>query len=464
MAQSTVKQTPLALNAIEEIALLEQQFSRITGCITRLRKEGRASYTCPLLKDRLEHVTSIWVDALAGYNKLKRALPTSRREELEFFAPDRFDELEEMYLDARGYICTEISKLEGEQSGSERGNSDTSVVKTDGNQTIPIELPRQQLPTFTGNPCEWVLFENLFTSIIAEHKGLTDVQRLRYLHMCLEAEARTAISHLPIVMNFSIAWKALKDTFGLECLVVADLLRQIIKLKPIRDGDLASIQQVTIQTKQALATLDALGFCQDYALTVQFIVDKFDRKLKREWGRSRINPRKFPSLKELMEFLDKEAISLLMINATSDDRVTRKPSTRVNVHNVAVEPTLENKLTCMLCTKSHALYECPIFLRWRPDQRYKVVKDRGGCTRCLNATHTYHECKTQIQCDRCRGAHHTLLHRSFQDSRSPSRPEPVPAESRRTGTKKKSPSGSQSGKSSAPEKVPVKKGGKRPQS
>ncbi|XP_078051689.1 uncharacterized protein LOC144477823, partial [Augochlora pura] len=142
---------------------------------------------------------------------------------------------------------------------------------------------------------------------------LTDVQRLRYLHISLEGEARAAIAHLPIDgKNFNIAWEALKETFGLECVIVADLIRQILKLKPIHDGDLASIQQVTVHAKQMMAALTAMGFPQDNSVTVQFIVDKLDRDLKLVWERTRGNRSQFPSLKELMEFLNDRAKSLIM--------------------------------------------------------------------------------------------------------------------------------------------------------
>ncbi|XP_078051458.1 uncharacterized protein LOC144477606 [Augochlora pura] len=187
----------------------------------------------------------------------------------------------EMYLDARGYLCTEISRLEDEQSGSVKGNSDPSVEKTDGNQIIPIELPKQHLPKFGGNPREWLHFESLFNSAITENKALSDVQRLRYLNACLEGEAVAAIANLSIgPQNFQIAWKTLEERFGLPRIITAALLVQIICLKPIHKDDLASVQQVTIGVRQAMAALQRQGHNEEGKPIVHLIADRFDWELK----------------------------------------------------------------------------------------------------------------------------------------------------------------------------------------
>ncbi len=48
-------------------------------------------------------------------------------------------------------------------------------------------------------------------------------------------------------------------------------------------------------------------------------------------------------------------------------------------------------------------------------RRLKYVKERKGCTNCLNSSHTYSNCSSTYTCRHCKLKHHSLLHKDDTD-------------------------------------------------
>ena len=65
---------------------------------------------------------------------------------------------------------------------------------------------------------------------------------------------------------------------------------------------------------------------------------------------------------------------------------------------------------------SHSLSECHAFKNLPVDDRRQFVADEKLCFICFG-THRAQDCSSNIYCDRCNGAHNSLLHRNASDSR-----------------------------------------------
>ncbi|XP_075150331.1 uncharacterized protein LOC142224446 [Haematobia irritans] len=65
---------------------------------------------------------------------------------------------------------------------------------------------------------------------------------------------------------------------------------------------------------------------------------------------------------------------------------------------------------CMLCKRFHSIRTCPKFLRMKPIDRCRTVRQLKYCVNCLAKSHTVAKCHSKNKCRKCRNYHHTMLH------------------------------------------------------
>ena len=92
-------------------------------------------------------------------------------------------------------------------------------------------MPKLQLPTFNGNPLEWVTFWDSFQSAIGLDDELNDVNKFQYLRSYLGGAAYTAIEGLQISNgNYKEAVDILHKRFGSKQVIISNFMSTIIKL------------------------------------------------------------------------------------------------------------------------------------------------------------------------------------------------------------------------------------------
>lgn len=71
-------------------------------------------------------------------------------------------------------------------------------------------LPTLDIPTFTGNTKSWLTFKSAFESSITDHRGVSGVNKFRYLLRFVDGEPKSLISHLAVVDgSYETAWDLL---------------------------------------------------------------------------------------------------------------------------------------------------------------------------------------------------------------------------------------------------------------
>ena len=70
---------------------------------------------------------------------------------------------------------------------------------------------------------------------------------------------------------------------------------------------------------------------------------------------------------------------------------------------------------CYSCEASHEIEHCPDFTSKSVRQRMIFARYKGLCLNCLQRGHFAGECKSVFQCRHCQQAHHTLLHKSVEE-------------------------------------------------
>lgn len=82
---------------------------------------------------------------------------------------------------------------------------------------------------------------------------------------------------------------------------------------------------------------------------------------------------------------------------------TRGKQTRTSVLNMSA-------VKCVKCSGDHLLAKCHEFLSKTVEQRQRLAKQFKCCFNCLRPGHYPKNCTSKGRCNRCRRAHHSLLH------------------------------------------------------
>ncbi|GFR24690.1 uncharacterized protein TNCT_224971 [Trichonephila clavata] len=59
-----------------------------------------------------------------------------------------------------------------------------------------LKLPRIELPVFTSNYMDWILFHDLFLASVGNNNTLSDSQKLQYLKLSVKGEAATLLQSI----------------------------------------------------------------------------------------------------------------------------------------------------------------------------------------------------------------------------------------------------------------------------
>ncbi|XP_076395362.1 uncharacterized protein LOC143265690 [Megachile rotundata] len=317
--------------------------------------------------------------------------------------------------------------------------------------SLPVHLPKIDLPKFDGRIEKWVTFKDAFETMIHSQPGLSNVQRLQYLRLSLIGQAESAIDVFTISEdNYEAAWNQLKDIYDNKRVLVlrhATLIRntpQMTDDSPKAIRDFVNHIQLHIRSLQALCRT-----WEDIAsdLLTSMMIAKMSAEIRRAWERTLTDtavPKAIDLLKHLRiashqskdtetphyssdtshEFVQyskprspppnrkflpsrKSPPSLRTSSQPSSSRVS-PPSPRKQRYQAYVSFAGSN---CKICNSgSHAPYQCQKFLDMPIDDRRKAIQRIRFCLNCLQPDHVADDCKSG-GCRVCNGRHNTKLHK-----------------------------------------------------
>ena len=131
----------------------------------------------------------------------------------------------------------------------------------------------------------------------------------------------------------------------------------------------------------------------------------------KDWQCSTWEHKEVAPFEDLLDFLNLQARDT--VNSVCD--VVKKCPTASNPGNrTAKSYTASVEDSCVACKKNnHPLYGCKSFIALSPDKKVELVQDSRFCINCLKSGHTAKQCPSSQKCKKCRGSHHSLLHKEF---------------------------------------------------
>ncbi|XP_002741926.1 uncharacterized protein LOC100373242 [Saccoglossus kowalevskii] len=289
-----------------------------------------------------------------------------------------------------------------------------------------MQLPKLEIPKFSGDALEWNQFHDNFSSAIDSDDRLSEVQKLTYLKSFLTDEAKRTIDGLQTTQaNYKIAFDLLKERYGQPKMIIDAHMRSLWAL-PAPNNDPTSLRRFHDEVETTIRGLRVLHMNESSygALLIPMLLDKlpitFQQQLARNHGDDDW------TLTELTAAMRAEIRALSVGNKFStlscDDETDTKSTVAAfytNTHakkphkprKPAYKPPAERK--CVYCQEMHNPTSCVKVAT--PELRLQYVKTNQLCFNCLGS-HKANSCKSKYSCKICKKRHHTSLHRHNKQS------------------------------------------------
>lgn len=443
---STVKKEKLRTKSEFNLNLIYVQDEFLADLMTNLtviKKAAADKFTKAHLRSKKQAFRTDMDDSIKYH---KNILFKGQRTETvvnKYFADKTYTKIRNTYSELIG----EIDERLGESDIS------TSAPKTEHYHS-DLNLPRLELPTFTGKYEEWLPFHNLFMSSVDSKSSLDPVQKLHYLMKSVTGDAYCHIKNLSLTAdNYQKALDLLDKQFNHTRKVAHTYMKKLLDIKQIVSENAKDLRNFISNTKDCMISLEELGLPVkkwDYIL-LYVLQTKIPQSTYLKWEEELGASREIPKFDLFLDFLEKRYRTLEMVEVPEKDvkkptkALHTKPTPSHNVHSKSSssgnssqnQPRSNNfrkqstknsnsnsnssadrsfKSSCSLCNGEHAISKCRTFLNNTPVNRSKLADQYKLCSNCLGPSHSIDTCYSLKTCIYCHQQHHSLLHVHERDT------------------------------------------------
>ena len=189
------------------------------------------------------------------------------------------------------------------------------------------------------------------------------------------------------------------------------LIDDIRRLSIVRKGDYKAFENLSREVNGFRRRLHLMGKEDEVENTyvLQEIEGKLNQEDKQKWLESKgllIDERK---VEDLCDWLENQAhLRRLIIGHSSIVEPTERTFNRTKGY-MSNPAHAGSSSDCPLCWDSHKITKCPTFIQLNIQEKWDHKKSSSRCFNCLDQNHRSFQCIAP-KCDKCKRAHHTLLH------------------------------------------------------
>ena len=304
-----------------------------------------------------------------------------------------------------------LEKLQKTTSQIEQSHRQTS---SNNNNTIDMtslaKLPRINIAPFDGSPDKWLEFKDIFTSLIHDDARIPNIQKFFHLKGVLKGEASNVLQSITMTNeNYNAAFQTLIDRYDNYDLIKQGHVKAIFELPNITRESASSLRNLIDSISKNLRCLESLKepVQQWDTLLIYIVTSKLDSITRKEWEIKK-KQLKAVNFKELTEFIKSrwEILESINISRISHDKEI-KPISKFKLQS---HFSGSSTVSCVICSQSHMIYDCPQFRSMSPRQRRVVTSQNKMCFNCLKWGHFSKNCRLSTRCKKCNGRHSTFLH------------------------------------------------------
>ncbi|XP_011687752.1 PREDICTED: uncharacterized protein LOC105449960 [Wasmannia auropunctata] len=408
---------------LEDLMVLQNQtMNSVSRALSNFKKLGQAKMTRAVTRQRLATLKENFAKCRTLDGQITRLSDEKLRATHSYFTGACFETCEDCYNEAADFMVEVLASYETDPTP-------TITVSDPHDFSRPSpHLPKLNLPTFDGSIDKWETFRDRFQSMIQNDPNLSNVNRMHYLFSCLKGAASKALDHLAITnANFEVAWNILVSRYDNKRRLVTTHLISLLDLPTVTSETSKDLCNLRDQANTAIQALTNLGRAVRHwdDFLVLLVARKLDKTSRKAWELKLGDTLEYPSYHELDQFLETRIRALDAITPTSLKDTLPELSKRKAIasHNAAAVP-----FSCSLCKSNHLLYQCSMFLKKTPSQRFDFIKSQKRCINCFSIKHSVKDCTSSRACRQCSKRHHTLLHLDNSiDSAKTSESEPASA-------------------------------------
>ena len=384
--------------------LLETQkklATRIKNGYTNLMKKGRDNVNLGAIEAKIDGLNEYLSKFRENDDKIKK-LDKKAFQEDTYFTEDLPEQVEEIFCEVKGQILQERNNLG-------ISGSSTSVIQSENSIRVH-ELPRMEIPSFSGEFSDWLEFKDLFSEIVIKEK-ISEAEKLKHLKMHVKGEAADLLRSVQASEgNFAEAWKQLCDYYTDKRRLVTMYVEAILDQPVIKSNSLSDLKKLINGVNFSINSLKQLGRNpQNWDdLLVIIIIRKFDLETRKEWEKRSCKTTEIPAMKDLLEFINVRINILERVEISTNKKDSKQDNSRSSRFSSA---HVSYKASCPSCSSdSHSIYACPDFKLKSTEEIFDLVKEKRLCFNCLGA-HRCAQCTSKKKCQICDRNHHSLLHR-----------------------------------------------------
>ncbi|XP_013189615.2 uncharacterized protein LOC106134183 [Amyelois transitella] len=380
--------------------ILSDIYEDILKLYTNYKKTSVSRHTLSYLETRKELLEQYWMSYSNEHHSILKNADISA--EGRKSAKELFSNTQEIYLDFKTALKEEIML----KSSSPTQAPTSSVISKP-------KLPPINLPTFSGNYGDWINFKDLFSSLIDQDKGLSDIQKHHYLRSSLKGEAEQLLRHFDVTAaNYSKAWETLVNRYSNKRIIVNNVLSRLLNQKKLTYECPKGLKDLLDTTNECINSLNNLEIeTRNWdPIVVHIVVSKLDLETHKAWEQSLGASTDLPTLSELNKYLEGRFRAIEMVQVTQ--KRDRKDIASSQLQKTKAVKTFyaETETECTYCKNNHYICHCTDFTTLTVEQRRDFAKNNNLCFNCLVKGHSIRNCRQRTTCRTCNYKHHTLLH------------------------------------------------------
>ncbi|XP_063969426.1 uncharacterized protein LOC135157513 [Lytechinus pictus] len=299
---------------------------------------------------------------------------------------------------------------------------------------ISSQLPKLEIPVFSGDPLRYALWKNSFTNLV-DSKPLDGATKLNYLNSYVMGEPKKIVEHFILLGTeeaYFQAMELLQKRYGSGSVISAAFSNKLTSWPRIFDKDPAGLRKFADfleQVAAAKSTESSLGIL-DYPQENIKLVNKLPLYLERSW-RDEVDRWQthgygsYPPFKVFTDFVSRAAnkanIPELEGLRSGESRPRQYQEERPRyahqkgkVLSTKVESKISkgNYSSCPFCEEDHHLDDCKDFKKRSLHARKGFFFQKNLCMGCgVTDSHQVKDCQHRRKCKVCHGNHLASLHR-----------------------------------------------------
>lgn len=227
-----------------------------------------------------------------------------------------------------------------------------------------VRLPQISLPTFAGDPLEWLTFWESFQSAV-DRQPLEAVDKLNYLMGCLTGKAASAVVGYRGGNNYGNVVATLTRLFGDQRVIKEALQAELINLPSCTDS-VDSLQVFVENLERTCRQLVALGQPVDSSILCQVVKSKLPRSILTEVVKAERAEGRQWGVAELRTGLAEIAAIKAEVQRCAGPTQTQKreglggkPVDKGRAFIAGAKESIKgNNKGCLFCSKTHKSAEC----------------------------------------------------------------------------------------------------------